>query len=91
MFLPLSHSVHRGMYPSMQWGRGCLPLGPKGADTPLDTHLPWPDTPPPKVKMTIEAGGTHPTGMRSCLHLIMVTYLYSGYGKGVVNLVPIYT
>ena len=62
------------MYPSMQWTRvfvsqhamgqevsssgfrGCTPLGTPPGHTPLDTPL---DT----VEMTIEVGGTHPTGM----------------------------
>ena len=53
VFTPVCHSVHG-------WGgwdgvsdsasRGWIP--------------PWADTPP--VEMTIEAGGTHPTGMHSC-------------------------
>ena len=65
VFTPICHSVHRRVYSSMQWGRGCLPLGPGGVclwvwgclplgrgmyTTPLSRH-PWADTIP---------GQTHP-------------------------------
>ena len=74
----VSHSVHRGVYPSMHWGQ-TPPLGrhPPGqttpwADTPLGRHPLWVDTtqvhpraatlPPPPA---IAADDTHPTGMNS--------------------------
>ena len=71
--------MSRGVYPSMQWARGCLHLGqdtlgrnPLGHTPPLGKH-PWThnlpgQTPPLPVEMTIEAGGTHPTGMHSCYY-----------------------
>ena len=36
--------------------------------TPHRQTLPWADTTP--IKVTIEAGGTHPTGMHSCVFFI---------------------
>ena len=47
---------------------GCLPLVPGGLPLGLGGYTPRADTPP--VEITIEAGGTHPTGMHSCLLLL---------------------
>ena len=71
LHLSVSHSVHRGMYPRMHWGRH--PLGRHipvctGADIPLlGRHIPactGVDTPPPPTATAED--GTHPTGMHSC-------------------------
>ena len=56
VFTPVSHSVHGGGV--------CLWV--QGATRP--TTL-WADTPPPQIETTIEAGGTHPTGMHSCIFM----------------------
>ena len=73
VFTLVFYSVHRGVsaYGSREVptsGSGeCLPLGLGECTPPLDTHTPlWANTPPP-VEMSIEAGGTYPTGMHSCL------------------------
>ena len=59
-------------------GKGCPPLGlggvyPPGQTPPVGRHhpgeIPTVDRLSP-VEMTIEAGGTYPTGMHSCLLLI---------------------
>ena len=42
-------------------------------DTPLDPEA---DTPPPRVEMVTESGGTHPSGMHSCL-LLNAILIYS--------------
>ena len=50
--------------------KGCTPLG---RHLPGQTPPPPRQTPPgkqPSSPMATEAGGTHPTGMLSCLHLI---------------------
>ena len=51
------HAMGQGVYPSMQWGRGCLP---KGMST----------TPPPTETAT-ETDGMHPTGIPSCCPKIL--------------------
>ena len=54
VFTPVCHSVHG-------WGGGGVFASASRGWIP-----PWTDNPPPPVEMTIEAGGTHPTGMHSC-------------------------
>ena len=52
LYLSVSHSAHRGVYPSMHWGQ--TPLGrqnpwvdiPPRQIPPLVRHLPWSDTSP---------------------------------------------
>ena len=67
LHLSVSHSVHRGVYPSMHWGRHPLPgrhhpLCPVHAGIhPLPSAC-W-DNPP----ATTAADGTHPTRMHTCL------------------------
>ena len=57
------------------------PLDPE-ADTPLDpeadtpppargSHSYPPPHPPPPLETATEAGGTHPTGMHSCWHVVL--------------------
>ena len=46
------------VYPSMHWGRGCLPRG-RVVDTP--------QADPPSTETATEAGGTHSPGLHSCL------------------------
>ena len=58
--LSVSHSVHGGMYPSMQ----CV----CPADTPPGRHPPRQTPAPPK--MATEASGMHPTGMHSRVSLM---------------------
>ena len=48
------------------------PLG-QTPHCPADTHPPPGQIPPP-VEMNTEAGGTHPTGMHSCSHGILVEF-----------------
>ena len=76
VFTPVCHSVHKGRVSASGSGGGCLPLGPGGVHPPGQTPPrqtpPWADTHlgrHPPVEMTIEAGGTHPTGMHSCFNL----------------------
>ena len=73
LLLSISHSVHRGVYSSMQWGRhppgqtypsmqwGRHPPG----QTPLRQTPPWTDT--PTGQTATAADGTHPTRMHSCI------------------------
>ena len=70
-----------GRHPA-PWTQRQTPPGPRGRhpwtqrQTPLDPEA---DTPPPPplspVEMATEAGGTHPTGMHSCLILKLITDL----------------
>ena len=56
----------RGVHPSMQWGRGCLPLGPGGVppgQTPPDTHPPWANTSPGQTPLRTDT----PLGRHSLL------------------------
>ena len=64
MFLHLSVILFTGGVSTSGCG-GCLPLVPGGLPLGLGGYTPRADTPP--VEITIEAGGTHPTGMHSCL------------------------
>ena len=61
--------VHRGVYPSMHWGRDPSGQTPPGQTPPLGRHPSLPSacwvTPPPTATA---ADGTHPTGMHSCFH-----------------------
>ena len=50
---------------------GCLLLGPGG-----DVYLLVRGY--PTVEMAVEAGGTHPIGMHSCLFLKVIPFLLSG-------------
>ena len=52
------HEMGKGVYPSLQWGKGC------GTHHPGQT--PHGQTPTPRETAT-ETGGTHPTGVHSCL------------------------
>ena len=78
------HVMGRGVYPNMQWGKGVFASGsvhlpghppPGGGQTP-QTPAPHGHTPPsrhiPPVEMTTETGGTHSTGMYSCLNETLV-------------------
>ena len=72
--------LHAGMHPTRsRHPQGADPLG---ADTPQEQTLPGADTPPPRAdtpgsrhppatvhagRYGQQAGGTHPTGMQSCL------------------------
>ena len=73
-------------YPSMQWAGGVHPQADPPLDRhtplgrhpsyahrhPLGRHPLWADTPPRRaVEITTGAGGTHPTGMHSCLAIII--------------------
>ena len=68
-------SVHKGEYPSMQWAVGvpqhamdrrvCIPACNGHGGVPRGGCLLRCVYTPP-TEMTIEAGGTHPTGMHSC-------------------------
>ena len=63
LHLSVSHSVHGGGY--TPWAG--TPNPPPGPGTP-----PWAGTPPRAVhagRYGQQAGGTHPTGMHSCLDL----------------------
>ena len=69
VFTPVCHSVHRE-------GRGCLPHCMLGYTPPDQRQTPPLDQTPPQVADTPavhagrygqQAGGTHPTGMHSCV------------------------
>ena len=65
MFLHLSVILLTGGGGSVYlWVWGGLPLVPGGLPLGRGGYTPRADTSP--VEMTIEAGGTHPTGMHSC-------------------------
>ena len=72
VFTPVCHSVHRGVYPSIQWGRH----PPPKADMPsLGRHLPQADSPHSDTTgYSQQVGGTHPTGIHTCFfseHLVI--------------------
>ena len=74
LHLSVSHSVHRAVYTPRQ-----IPPPrqiPQGKQPPLrQTAPPQADTPPPE--MVTEAGGTHPTGMHSCVGIIFMYALFT--------------
>ena len=81
-------SAHWGVYPNMQWGRGCVSQNgmgqgvftqrgvsawrclPSGCTTPVRHPL------RPTSEKATEVGGTHPTGMHSCLYIFLSSTMY---------------
>ena len=55
--------------------RRCVSQHAMGGGVHPPRQTPWADSPPRQTlpKMAIEAGGTHPTGMHSCLHFSCTT------------------
>ena len=69
LHLSVSHSVHRGVYLSMQLtGVYTLQADPPPMQT-LPVQTPPGQTPP---QTATEVGGTHPIRMHSCLILILI-------------------
>ena len=61
VFTPVCDSAHDGCVSQHAMGMWCVCPPPPWADAPTS----WADTSPHKT--ATEAGGTHPTGMHSCL------------------------
>ena len=83
VFTPVCDSVHRGCVPVCNGQGGVHPQADTPqTDTPRQTP-PWTDTP---TEMATEVGGTHPTGMHSCLN-----YIFKSLDKTNRDSVPIAT
>ena len=71
-FTPVCDSVNEGCTPPQTdttlQADNLLGRHPRADTLLLGRHPPRADTPPPK--MVTEAGGTHPTGMHSCLKFV---------------------
>ena len=72
VFTRVCDSVHKGGFASVHAGIQPPGADPPGANTPRSRHLPPPPSRPPlgavhSGRYEQQAGGTHPTGMHTCL------------------------